>query len=89
MKKKKKNATQKAPLWQIRITAYSNGTMNVTGFSKNYANAMNQLNAARDVVTRAFIGAAKDNRLSDNLVIDETNLITPEKGLFVPNVRVR
>ncbi len=86
-KKKKKNATQKAPLWQIRITAYSNGTMNVTGFSKTYANAMNQLNAARDVVTRAFIGAAKDNRLSDGLVIDETNLIIPKKGLFVPNVR--
>ena len=83
--KKKKNATQKAPVWQIRITAYSDGTLSVVGFSKTYHLAMNQINAARDVVTRAFLDAAKDNRLSDNMVIDESNLIKPKSGLLVPN----
>ncbi len=85
-KQKKKNATQKAPTWQIRITAYSNGTMNVTGFSKTYTIAMGQINAARDIVVRAFLDAAKDNRLGDNLIMDESIIITPKKGLIVPNV---
>ncbi len=83
-KQKKKNATQKAPLWHIRVTSYSDGTAGVTGFSKDYYTAMDQINTARDIVTRAFIDAAKDNRLSDNLVIDETNLIALKTGLLVP-----
>ncbi len=87
MKKNKKNTTPKpAPIWTMRITAYSDGTMNVAGFSKNFHNAMRQLDSTRDTIVGAFLDAAKDNRLSDNMVIDESNIIKPKKGLFVRNV---
>ena len=74
----------KAPLWHMRVTAYSDNTINVNGFSKDFRRAMQQIDSARDAILGAFLEAAKDNRLSKNNIMDESNLIIPKKGLLVP-----
>ena len=74
----------KAPLWHMGVTAYSDNTITVTGFSKDFRRAMQQINSARDAILGAFLEAAKHNRLSDNNIMDESNLVIPKKGLLVP-----
>ena len=78
-----KNKKTKVPLWHMRVTAYSDNTINVTGFSKDFRRAMQQIDSARDAILGAFIEAAKDNRLSDNNIMDESNLVLPKKRLLV------
>ena len=64
----------------------SNGTVSVSGIPKSFTACMDILDAGKKIAIQTFIMAAKDNRLSDNLIIDESNLVLPKPGLLVPNV---
>jgi len=79
---KKNYKTPAAPLFQVRITALSDGSINVMGFPKNLDMALKIMDEGKNTVVKYFIQQAKENRLNDRNVVDDGNIIVPKKGLL-------
>ncbi len=79
---KKQYKAPPAPLFQVRITALSDGSINVMGFPKDLNAALSIMDQGKNTVVQYFIQQAKENRLNDRNVVDGGNIIVPKKGLL-------
>lgn len=82
---KKKSNTPPAPLFQVRITGLSDGSINVMGFPNDLNMALSIMDQAKNTVVKYFIQHAKENRLNDRNVVDGGNIIVPKKGIVKLN----
>lgn len=81
----KKNAKpQTIPVRKVIINVMADGTVNVARFPNHFDTAMDIMDAARNAVVIEFIKAARDNRLSDDMLIGDGNILMPDKSLIVP-----
>jgi hypothetical protein len=63
------------PVFQITITAMSNGQINVNNFPESYSEAMKVFHAAQHAVVRHFFQGIADNRYDANGVKKGSNIV--------------
>lgn len=71
------------PVLQMRITAMSDGNVNVSGFPTSLRNAQNLLNMAAQATIEYFIEQAKAGNLDDNNTVIPKKIIESKKPALV------
>jgi hypothetical protein len=69
------------PVFQIKITALSDGSVNINGFPNNLKVTLDMMTAGTQAVISHFISKAKEGNLDDNNNIIPSKILTPDKKL--------
>jgi hypothetical protein len=73
--------THPQPVFQIKITALSNGSVNINGFPNSLKVTLDMITAGAQAVISHFISKAKEGNLDDNNNIIPSKILTQDKKL--------
>jgi hypothetical protein len=80
-KEARKQAAIPTAVHQITISLMNNGTVNVSGFPMSYPVALQMMLDGQRAIVGWFMKAAKEGRMNDQMVVDGSNILVPDKKL--------